>query len=465
MRSYVPHLCWLVITSVAFAAGALRASKSSNSSDRHGSEEGQSLAGSGNKERAKAISALGSSTKRGRSGETGTDRALSENDIFGLGQTLQTDGSPVARRLAFAKLLEGVTAENALLIREQLKGLKTDSQEWRDFHYAWGAVGGSDAVAHGMETPERDMAITLSGWASADPTAALAWFDQLPAKQRTGNSELKYGLAGGLADRNPDEAATFAFDLAAAGDTSADRVLSSVASKVIRQDGVQSAASWTETLQAGPLRAAAMDRVAHEYVDFDPTAATIWAEQFNGQPHSARIIEEVADEVARRDPEHASSWLASLDPSPGRTQGYRSAFRHFARHNRSVAVTQVNAITVPADRDAALTGVAMTVGQQQHEAAAFDYIGQISDYETRVNAVRLAAPEFASIRLPSLASEWLASNLGATSIAARLPEGNGFSTSSASMESSGAREAAAREWIATLPAGEVRASAERSRRE
>jgi hypothetical protein len=310
-----------------------------------------------------------------------------------------------------------------------------------------------------MDTPERDMVVTLSGWASANPNAAMAWFDSLSVRQRTGNDELKYGLAGGLADRNPDEAAAFAFDLAAGGDGDAGRVLSSVASKVISFEGVQSAASWTESLQAGPLRAAAMDRVANAYVDFDPTAATIWAERFNNQPHSARIIEEVADEVARRDPEHALNWLDSLDPSEGRTQGFRSTYRRFTRANPQAATRRVVQLPSGTERDAALTGVAMTVGQQQHEAAAFDYIGQIGDYQTRVEAIQMAAPEFASIRLPSEAVAWSERNLGASAYRVELVDSSlrevGISSAWQQQQSDPAsREAAlaaAQDWIATLP--------------
>ncbi len=103
---------------------------------------------------------------------------LSEREIELLGEKFRSS-NPIERRLAFSELLEGLTAENALLVREQIEHLSDKSPEYREFHYAWGAIGGVDAVLFGADTPGDDMAPTLSGWASTDPLGARAWLETL----------------------------------------------------------------------------------------------------------------------------------------------------------------------------------------------------------------------------------------------------------------------------------------------
>ena len=104
---------------------------------------------------------------------------LSGLDIEALGDQLRGSTNPIDRRLAFSKLLEGLTAENALLIRDQIKNFDPNSAEFKEFHYAWGVVGGTDAIMFGVDTVEPDMQPALSGWASSDPQKAIEWFEAL----------------------------------------------------------------------------------------------------------------------------------------------------------------------------------------------------------------------------------------------------------------------------------------------
>ena len=162
---------------------------------------------------------------------------LSDARITELGETALKDPNPLKRRKAFDELLAGLTAENALAIREQIKAMPQDSAEFRDFHYAWGAVAGSDAVLNGMESKERDMAVTLAGWAGADPSGALAWFNGLSDEQRAKSGELKAGMVHGLADTDPMAAADFVFGLNAKGDNQAEGLLGIVTGEILRSVG------------------------------------------------------------------------------------------------------------------------------------------------------------------------------------------------------------------------------------
>ena len=76
-------------------------------------------------------------------------------------------------------MLKQLTPDNARQLREQIAHMSQDSAEFREFHYAWGAIAGDEAILHGKDTPKRDMAASLAGWASEDPQSAMAYFDNL----------------------------------------------------------------------------------------------------------------------------------------------------------------------------------------------------------------------------------------------------------------------------------------------
>jgi hypothetical protein len=78
--------------------------------------------------------------------ETSRSAALTKQDIRALGEKLRQSPDPIEQRLAFSKLLEGLTQENALLVREQIVHLDHRSAEFREFHFAWGAIAGAEAI-------------------------------------------------------------------------------------------------------------------------------------------------------------------------------------------------------------------------------------------------------------------------------------------------------------------------------
>jgi len=335
------------------------------------------------------------------------DFDLTSGDIQALGAKIKSS-NPLERRQAFLKMLEGLTVDNALEMREQMKTLDTDSSEWRDFHYSWGAIAGSEAVLNGMESPERDMAVTLAGWANNDPSAAMAWFDSQDENTRMKSGELKYGIIAGLADKDPSTASNFVFQLAEAGHQDADRMLSYVASKLLRAGGPEDAAAWSENLPAGPLRASAMDRVANAFVNRDPVAAAAWAERFATEPHSARVIEEVGDEWAERDPMAAVNWLQTLDAGEGQAQGLSSAFGEWVRRDPRAASEHLVAMPQSPARDSAISGFVSRLAGEDPQSA-ITWAGQISDAGAR-NQTLVRAGQALFRRNADEARNWVATS-------------------------------------------------------
>jgi hypothetical protein len=381
--SLLVHGCWFAAVVAAFAYGSMRA-RTTNAADSSPSAQRVTLGSldidaSGNGESGSQHADGSSKKSNGLTGWTSSRRPLTESDILELGRQFKNPLDPIQRRLAFARLLEGLTVDNALQIREQIAHLDGESAEFREFHYAWGAIGGSDAVLNGTETKERDMAATLAGWASADPAAAMNWFNSLPEKnEKFSAQDLKTGMIHGLANNDPSLAASYVFKFAEGGDGQAEKMLGIVTEKVLQVSEPAEAADWAAGLPDSALRASAMDRVAHDYVAKDPVAAAAWAEQFAGDSKNARVIEEVGDEWAERDPKASIAWLESLDPGEGKSQGIGSALGEWVKKDPEAASQYLIDMPNSQERDYAISGFSSRLAWED-PASAITWADEITD--------------------------------------------------------------------------------------
>jgi len=62
--------------------------------------------------------------------------SLTSGDIAALGKSLRGSTDPLTKRAAFARLLAGLTRENALEMRAQIAPLEASDPMFRDFHFA-----------------------------------------------------------------------------------------------------------------------------------------------------------------------------------------------------------------------------------------------------------------------------------------------------------------------------------------
>ena len=415
------HCGWLLIAVIAFVMGSVNSSRDqSSTSGKGGAQKSRQ-----DKRPSSSLSAL-EQTRESKIGQqkipaglanpgtlldttaglpTTARQPLSEWDIEELGQLMTKESNPLRRRLAFARLLQGMTAENAMLIRDQVKSLRPESSEFKDFHYAWGAIAGAEAVLNGKKTRELDMGVTMAGWASAEPELAFSWVNDLTEGDR---ARLKGSMIAGIADNDPAAAADYAYQLASMGDKDADRMLGIVTSRVLGSGGHLEASVWAENLPDGSMRAAALDRVAHDYVAHDPEGAAAWAERFAGQAHNARVIEEVGDEWAERDPVAAIDWLNSLDAGAGKSSGLSSAFGEWAKRDPTAASQHLVSMPESPDRDSAISGFSRRLASENPQAA-IAWASEINDANSRENAL-VRAGQSMFRRDASGTREWLATS-------------------------------------------------------
>lgn len=353
MKTWLSHGTWALVAATTFVIGTKidwsEKSDSDNSSDPTRTRPTRS-----SRSTAKAQDQHESDGKRRteRRASVRGSRYSAETSSEELAAAFKS-GNLIERRLAFAAILEKLTPENARDLRELIADFPQDSPEFREFHYAWGAVAGVEAVTHGRDTPKKDMAASLAGWASSDPSAALAYFDTLSPAEQNSASHMKWGAAYGLADADPTMAVDFAVNRAEGGDRDAPRMIHIAAAAVLRTNNPSEAAEWASGIPEGPLQNAA--------------------------------IRELAGNYAREEPTEAVAWATNLPEGEGRGHAVGTSFHNWANRNAQEAANAIN--NLPAqDRDAATYGYATSVVHRD-PALGVEWAANIQDQESRNRAL------------------------------------------------------------------------------
>jgi hypothetical protein len=303
-----------------------------------------------------------------RSSSQSPSTSFTDADITELGEVFRMAKGPIERRLAFSEMLKNLTPENARLMREQIAHLPQDSAEFREFHYAWGAIAGQEAITHGKDTPKRDMAASLAGWAANDPTSALAYFNQLSPEEQSSGTHLKWGAAFGLADVDPQLAAAFALERFQNGDKEAPKMIHIAASAILRSGDREEATDWAANIPEGTLQNQAFERLAGEYAKEDPASTVEWAVDLPEGEGKNHAIGTSFHHWAGRSPEEAAAAIASV-PAADRdaaTYGYATRVVH---DDPAIGVEWATSISDPEARGSALVDTGRIFYRKDREAA------------------------------------------------------------------------------------------------
>ncbi|NNC89091.1 MAG: hypothetical protein HKN82_11585 [Akkermansiaceae bacterium] len=414
--AWIRHGSWAAVAVAAFGLGSVRSGDDPGSTARTGAvsktesraSPGRASGGSGGMRAAKGGPGRAADQPRGPVAELFPLPGLprSEREFDALARQAFQDGNPLARRAAFTRFLEAMTRENAPAMRKYLVDMNADKDQWKDFHYAWGSIDGEVAVKHAMDTREYDMEFTMSGWSSMHPAEAERFLKELTAAGKGENVLLRRGLVAGLADADRSLATAMIFDLAGAGAKNTGELLGIVTGKVLQRQGIAEAARWSAELPDGPLKAAAMDQVAHAYAGKDPRAAAQWAERFAGEDYASRVIEEVGDEWAKRNPAEAVKWLVSLDAGGGQNSGLRSALSRWAQRDPVPAGEHLARMARSPQRDAAINGYVRGLATKD-PVGAIEWADSIANDRLRAEALTSAGKAYLQ-RNPAAARAWIA---------------------------------------------------------
>jgi hypothetical protein len=405
------HLLWLIIAIASFVVGFKQRSASDSSADMDPSASGAGLSPTG----ATADSpVVGQSRRRtGTAIEQDETQTLTKSLGTNLNVSLESlavlalrDPSQVTRRLAFARLLESMTPENAAQIRQQMTEIGADGEQWRDFQYSLGAVIGK-AAFEDPENNKREGALTeiLSGWAASKPQEALAMWENLPKELEGKRDELTRGLVGGLADTNRPMATALVLRLQDQGYKDTPRLMEMVATETLRADGAEAASIWSDQLPDGAMKGAAMNRIAGEFARNNPEAAAKWVARYADQDFAASTIERVTRPWTEKNPQAAVSWLESLPAGRGQNSGLQTAFNDWEDRDPAAATKYLSSMPNSPQRDTSISG--FTSGYAwQNPQMAIQWAGSISDSKMRQRSLTQAGQIYFR-QNPTEATKWL----------------------------------------------------------
>jgi hypothetical protein len=346
-----------------------------------------------------------------------TAAAWNHEEITDLGRELREAKDADERMTILRRLLSGMTSENALAIRDEIHRLSAKDPAFREFHLAFGALLGAQAVLSGADTPKPDIALAMEGWANADPAAALAWFSDQPLTSRDYFHQryLALGLVRGLADSNLDLATEFLRDFAADNGKSSWReqdrnreavdIVAKSAWRLAQQLGdPQDALAWAEAMPEGYLRNRARATIASRYALESPEATADWVETFAGESGSRPAVSYAARGWAKSDPEAALNWLSGLGETG--LGGYHAAFITWGRDDAVAAGQYLVAMPVSEQRDSAIRGFANAL-VSDNARLALQWANSIADPDTRGSTYRKTFASWA-LKQPKAAEKHLA---------------------------------------------------------
>ena len=408
------HAVWFVAAVAAFGIGSWRKSYSSatESASASGSAALRNNSGNilGNEASASSTRVRGnrSASQTSNSVLAGLFGSSSNAGIEALARLALRDPNQVTRRLAFSRLLESMTPENAEQILAQLTELGAAPDQWKDFHYSWGAIAGKAALESPSNTREGALGETLAGWAAAKPEEALAMFENLPAALEGKREELTRGVVSGLADSNRSMATELVLRLNQQGNENAPSLMAMVAYESLRADGPETASLWSESLPDGPLKGAAMSRIAEDYARKDPLAAAAWAQRYASEDFAVTTIERISGQWTAQNPQAAVSWLESLPPGKGQNSGLQTAFNDWEDRDPTSASQYLFSMPSSPQRDTSISGFAHGYAWQNPQVA-IQWASSISDANMRQRSVTHAGQIYFR-QNPEAARTWLESS-------------------------------------------------------
>lgn len=323
-----------------------------------------------------------------------SDTGLSLIEIEELGERFKNEKDPILRKELLDKLIAGMTAENALDIRKYVANMSDRSSEWKEFHKAYGAVAGEVAVLHGEETKGRDVELSLVGWVSADPDAAMEWYralDEKSKKSMFSQERLSLAVLEGLAENDPKVATDFMVSLNTKGGSSwrASKIVGDkIWKEAVESGNVEDAIKWTESLPGDDLKNSSQALLARNYAKLDPIQAASWVEGLNADGESNRYaVGMVVDSWRKTDPAAAVNWLTSFDNEKNKLSGtYYQAFSSWADQDPNAATQYIETMNSSRSKDYAIYGLTRTLSYKEPEQA-MQLANSIEDSSIRLRSI------------------------------------------------------------------------------
>lgn len=321
---------------------------------------------------------------------------------------------PIRSQMLFGRLMAALTPENApaalAMIRENTGGFES-MRYMGMLAYAWGGIDPKGAMEQLGQTGDRGdrggrmtQGTALSGWASKDPAAAIAWMDSYKGEDKEGLTQF---LIGGLA--KSDLAAAQKYASALENKDERARASQTLARELIRSGGVDKATQWLATLTDPSMKSGAFESVAQQLMRSDPEQAADFIRRNASEDFARGAAADLAANLSRKDVQEGLAFAASL-PGQSQARAYGEVISQWMERNDGAESVQaseyVNKMPAGPARDAGAAIIAREIFRED-PAASIAWAGSISDTAQREQALVMAGRRYLRSD-PQAGAAWLA---------------------------------------------------------
>lgn len=314
----------------------------------------------------------------------------------------------VERARAFARLRDGMTAENSRTILEMFlaKGFSTprEEEEIRMLAESWAAIDGKSAVdfLNGIDhskRPENTIRASLAEWAMKDPDAAEAW-----ARGATTNQPNYYmiGIISGAANVDVARAERLLYEMPYG--RARGEAMQYVAGAHLER-GLSDAMNWATSVPDPRLEQAAIRRVAAQVAVQNPRQAADWVLANSNEEQMQYNITEVSRQWSYSSAEDAANWAFALPKGPAHDAAVAAVLPRLAE--TKPALVESLLLQYPASRgtDSARLRIARNYTESD-PVRALAWANTVSDRRVRDDYTRRIAESW-SRRDPAAAAAFL----------------------------------------------------------
>ena len=315
-----------------------------------------------------------------------------------------SDADPLRRKARISELLVNLTPEQVPGMLAAFENGERDDETnrlFRDFLYAWGRVGGGEAIAYMMdpESKRRDHyggTSAIAGWAASDLLGAKDYVAGVESQHA--REWLHYGVFREQMRSDLDGA--IAYSEANGKSRARGRQMDMLRDEIFQREGLEGLAGWVEGIdhndQSGTdllsykqyASSIALDRMAAE----DPEVASEWIAENGDQPFvTADGLERAARRAAGEINEELD-WLVALpDDVAQRRHAIGERFEDFIRDDFAAAGEWLASQPLGPAFDEAIQDYARSAARDDPEAA-LAWAQRISDPEIRASTEQRIQP-------------------------------------------------------------------------
>ena len=409
MRTSLVIACWIITLSVAFLAGRKLSVQRPEPTDTELASAGAGAATHRTTEPGGTMGAPAKAVESADTAESGDARAVAAMvPVTSVVSSVETNTllvhvstraeamevlrikDPVQRAKALARLLEGLTPQNAADILGVFvaNGFKSprEEDEFRMLAEAWAAQDGAAAMNYltsleHHQRPDNTMRRSLTEWAIHDVAAAEDW-----ARMQTTNADNRYliGVVAGaaLSDLNKAQQILYSMPYGRTRGEALDYVIAAQ-----MEQGAQSAMNWTATLTDPRLQQGAVRKVASEVIRTDPASAAAYVLNASSEENAADNVAMVAQQWSYKSAQDAVNWALTLPAGSLQDAALAASLPSLAIKNPQAAEQLLTSLPASSATDPAKARLAREyVNTDPVRAVA--WANTISDNRTRDHVVQ-----------------------------------------------------------------------------